>query len=252
MINIKDNGLVDARELHSSLKVKTRFTDWINRSIDSLGIIEGKDFYSKLSIGKRGGRPVTEYDLTLDSAKEVAIVSATPRSKEVRMYLIDLSNKRDNLEVISVPEAAFAFKVIQCLQFVENQKQAVENHRNTFVNNSNDKEFVYQRFNMFRNSLTGWNKEKIEEAITQYQIINHRTIKATNNTDKLNILDTPEALRVACLDVLYSEGKINNAQKFSNLVKNLATELKIKSIQKNETNLFQFKQEGKSIKELYG
>jgi len=47
MINIKDNGLVDSRELHSTLEIKTRFNDWINRVIAVCGFEDGKEFLFK-------------------------------------------------------------------------------------------------------------------------------------------------------------------------------------------------------------
>ncbi|MFD2837902.1 antA/AntB antirepressor family protein [Azotobacter vinelandii] len=53
--------------------MQTRFNDWIGRRIEQYGFIEGEDFYSVLS-KSAGGRPSQDYHLTLDMAKELAMV----------------------------------------------------------------------------------------------------------------------------------------------------------------------------------
>src|SRR5690625_7123977 len=54
----KGNKVVIARELHESLFVSTRFNDWIQRNLLTVGFVDGTDFYSFLS--KTGGRPRSE------------------------------------------------------------------------------------------------------------------------------------------------------------------------------------------------
>ena len=40
-----------------------------------------------------GGRPQTDYILTIDMAKEISMLSKTGKSKEVRRYFIDIEKK---------------------------------------------------------------------------------------------------------------------------------------------------------------
>jgi phage anti-repressor protein len=242
MVNVKENNMVDARDLHSIIEVKTRFDIFLKRGIENLRLVEGKDFCPIL-VESTGGRPRTEYDITVETAINLCITAYTKKSADIRAYLIELLSKRNNLELITIKESAFAFKVIQCLKYVENQKEALEIHKTTFVGNLNSKDYVYQRFNNFRNSIIGWDKEKVDKAIKEYQENTGHRVKSTSLTDKINVLDTPEAIRIACLDVLYSKGEIDNAHKFSEMVKKLSKEMEVKSLAKNENNLFQHKED---------
>jgi phage anti-repressor protein len=81
----------NARDLHASLKVETRFNDWIDRRIEDYGFVEGEDFYSNLSKtpkGSKGGRPTIDYHLTLDMAKELAMIENNEIGRAVRRYFI--------------------------------------------------------------------------------------------------------------------------------------------------------------------
>ena len=82
-----DLQLCNARDLHSALKVETRFNDWIDRRIEEYGFVEAEDFYSTLS-KSRGGRPRIEYHLTLDMAKELAMIENNEVGRQVRRYFI--------------------------------------------------------------------------------------------------------------------------------------------------------------------
>lgn len=82
-----DEGFcVDMRELHSQLKVKARFNDWSKRRLQ--GMVEGEDQHSILSIGKNGGKPQRDHLLTVDAAKQVAMMEGGEAGKIVRQYFI--------------------------------------------------------------------------------------------------------------------------------------------------------------------
>ncbi len=81
---------VNARDLHKSLEVGTRFNDWITRQIEKYGFIESKDFYSTMSKtnSETGGRPSKDYLLSLPTAKELCMVENNEAGRRVRRYLI--------------------------------------------------------------------------------------------------------------------------------------------------------------------
>lgn len=83
--------LCNARDLHAALKIETRFNDWISRRISEYEFTEGEDFYSILS--KTRGRPVTDYHLTLDMAKELAMVENNEKGRQIRRYFISLERR---------------------------------------------------------------------------------------------------------------------------------------------------------------
>ena len=79
---------VDARKLYESLEVESRFNDWINNRIQEYGFLEGADFLFYLKISKTPGRPLHQYFLTLDMAKELCMVERSPRGRQARQYFI--------------------------------------------------------------------------------------------------------------------------------------------------------------------
>ena len=87
--------MCNARDLHSALRVETRFNDWFSRRIEDYGFAEGFDFqtidYSNLSNqkkGRGGDRRSIDYHLTLDMAKELAMIENNEIGRAVRRYFI--------------------------------------------------------------------------------------------------------------------------------------------------------------------
>lgn len=86
----KDQPTVSARELHEGLEISTRFNDWFSRMCE-YGFEAEKDFYSKMSkTPEQIGRPSTDYEITVDMAKQICMIQRTDKGKEYRQYFIDL------------------------------------------------------------------------------------------------------------------------------------------------------------------
>lgn len=86
-----EQPLVDARDLHAYLQVESRFNDWIANRIQQYGFVEGEDFYSDLSKTPKllfGGRPRRDYHLSLEMAKELALVENNAQGRIIRRELI--------------------------------------------------------------------------------------------------------------------------------------------------------------------
>jgi phage anti-repressor protein len=87
-----DNLLIDARLLHQQLQVGSRFNDWIRNRIKEFGFEEGNDFYSNFSnqkfFGWGGNRRSVNYHLTMDMAKELAMIERNDVGRKVRRYFI--------------------------------------------------------------------------------------------------------------------------------------------------------------------
>jgi len=257
MIHVNEDNKVNAIDIYQYAEVKTRFDMWIKRCIEYADLEKDKDFCTVL-VKSNGGRPSTHYYFTLDAAKEVCLVSETKKAKELRRWLIKLSNQKENLELITVKEAAFAVKVINCLRYIENQKEAYTLHQTKFVNENIDilnKKYIYSEFAKYRTNITGWDKSKVDAAIdiylNQHVGYNRNKIDKKDMQTKLSIMDIGEAIRVACLDILYSKNTDENlADRFSILCKNLAKEMKIQPEKKNENNIFHEKQALANIENL--
>ena len=78
---------VSARILHTFLESKQQFSDWIKARIEKYGFVEDIDFtIHKVMNGKNWQ---VEYALTLDTAKEIAMVEGSEKGKQARRYFIN-------------------------------------------------------------------------------------------------------------------------------------------------------------------
>lgn len=89
----------NARDLHRSLKVGRDFSNWIKGRIDEYGFVKGVDFevfdspIPANQKGRRGGdRRSIDYHLTLDMAKELAMIENNEVGRQVRRYFILCEN----------------------------------------------------------------------------------------------------------------------------------------------------------------
>ena len=83
--------LVDARLLHDFLGVGKDFTTWIKLRIRQYGFEQNQD-YLLTQTGEQlpsGTKWRSDYMLTLDMAKELAMVERTPKGRQARRYFID-------------------------------------------------------------------------------------------------------------------------------------------------------------------
>jgi phage anti-repressor protein len=91
---------VNARELHAALAVETRFSDWISRRVEEYGFVCGEDYeifdYSNLSnqvSGHGGDRKSKQYSLSLDMAKELAMLENNEQGRKIRKYFIAVEKR---------------------------------------------------------------------------------------------------------------------------------------------------------------
>lgn len=82
---------VDGRALHDFLEVGRDFTNWF-KDMAGYGFEEGTDF-TPFSAKSNGGRPRTEYALTLEMAKELSMIQRTEKGKQARRYFIAMEKR---------------------------------------------------------------------------------------------------------------------------------------------------------------
>jgi len=100
LIKIYKGNLVDARELHEFLGSKRQFANWIKSRIQRYGFKEGFDYTSFNKNVKRatGSSKTTEYVLTLNMAKELAMVENNEKGREARIYFIEAEETLNKLK----------------------------------------------------------------------------------------------------------------------------------------------------------
>lgn len=99
---------VNARDLHAFLGVGKDFSTWVNDRIQQYGFVENQDFTTAPQNGgavyKGGGHNRKEYHLSLDMAKELAMVERNDKGKQARQYFIECE-RRAKANVIDLTTA---------------------------------------------------------------------------------------------------------------------------------------------------
>jgi phage anti-repressor protein len=97
---------VSARELHRFLEVGKDFSTWIKERIQQYGFVEGVDYVVAQTLSspnpvssKSRRQRVIEYHLSLDMAKELAMVERNEKGKQARQYFIECERQAKELQV---------------------------------------------------------------------------------------------------------------------------------------------------------
>ena len=89
-----DTMTISARELHEALDIKYDFKRWVESNFRNF--VEGEDFNSHMDVkvqiegNRQVQRSYQDYQLSIDMAKHLCLMSQTDKGKECRQYLIDL------------------------------------------------------------------------------------------------------------------------------------------------------------------
>lgn len=123
---------VSARELHQALGVRKDFSSWIKERISKYGFVENQDFEVFTEIGENplGGRPTTEYALSIDMAKELAMVENNEKGRAIRKYFIEKEQEaRQNLLAMPNFNDPVAAARAWADQYEKNRQLALDNKR---------------------------------------------------------------------------------------------------------------------------
>lgn len=163
---------VNARHLYVWLGVRKDFSNWIKAQIIRCDLTENQDFevFAQKVENSSGGRPSTEYALSLNAAKEISMMSQTEKGKEARRYFIECERiaKQNNCPALPT---TYKEALTQLLSQVEqNEKLQEENARLL------EKKDTYFKGLVVAESLIKDQKkiirEKNEEIQTKQNIIN--------------------------------------------------------------------------------
>ncbi len=93
-IEVELNGKVqlgvNARDLYKMLEVKAEFSHWIKRQIAQCKFEENFDYqvYVKKDNNLKGGRPTTEYIISVDMTKHLGMMERNEKGHEIRKYFM--------------------------------------------------------------------------------------------------------------------------------------------------------------------
>lgn len=105
-------GIADARALHAGLGVGRDYTNWIKGRIAKFGFQTGQDYEAirspeLASTPRSGGQNAITYRVTLDMAKELAMVENNEIGRLVRRYFIWLEKSANHRLGQAVPAHEF-------------------------------------------------------------------------------------------------------------------------------------------------
>lgn len=118
-VTLNDNHepVVSARQLHQTLDVKKRFSAWFETN--SKLFIENEDFTSVQTgtvVNNGAIKPLRDYALSLDMAKQLAMMSRTVKGAEVRQYFIQVEKDFNSPEKIMARALLMADKKVHQLE----------------------------------------------------------------------------------------------------------------------------------------
>ena len=117
-----DQQLVMARDLYKGLGLKGRFSRWVDNNFGLFA--ENQDFYkctTSTVVNNGGHLPLIDYLLTIDMAKQLAMMARTEKSKQYREYFIELEKKWNSPEEV----VKRGYAILQN----ENTRLKIENHQ---------------------------------------------------------------------------------------------------------------------------
>ncbi|MCB5373488.1 phage antirepressor KilAC domain-containing protein [Amedibacillus dolichus] len=118
-----DRITLSARELHEFLGVETPFKKWFGRMCE-YGFdteIDYQEVMDKIVQNPLGGRPSTDYQITIEMAKEIAMLQRSEKGKQVRQYFISLEKKWNSPEFVMKRALEYSHKQVERLM-LENEE----------------------------------------------------------------------------------------------------------------------------------
>ena len=117
---------VSARDLYEFLEATERFNSWFER-MTQYGLVENTDYTTvkKLTeVPNNGGiqiRELDDYQLTIDTAKQIAMLQRNEKGTQARKYFIQVENAWNSPERVMARALEIAHKTIATLE-LENNK----------------------------------------------------------------------------------------------------------------------------------
>lgn len=260
MINVNLEGFISGQEIHKTIESKNkRYDIWVSRVIKYADLQEGIDFRTKV-YKSTGGRPFTDYEFTINAAKEICLLERNEKGKDLRRWLIGLSNKVDNSSLLTHEQIIEVIRMVKVFAIYEHRMMAREKNKENYLANSlllnpskaKNKGLIFAEFNIWRNKVLSTGKEQLNKRLMEYCLVNgHPNKKNLSQDDVLTLMGEYESIKNAVWDILVSKNKSEElAMNLASLAQEVAKEIQPFMQRLNENNLFFQKIENEEVQKV--
>lgn len=253
MINTFESELgqsVKMIELYDYLEMTpTYYNRWVTKEvIKNPYLIEGVDYCTVVQVKEGSGRWRKEYNINIDSAKKLCMVSKSKKGEIIRNELVKLTKQVENAVLVSSKQVIEIMRMIKVFSVYEHRKLALQKNAENYITNaliinpkySGNHNMLYGKFHQWRNEVLNTGKEFLSERVKEYCLVERRRIPAKFTQDEaLTMMGEYEQIKNAIWDLLCSQNKseemINN---ICNLAQDMAKEMKPFLERLNQSNLF--------------
>ena len=213
MITVNENGLVSAREIHKVLDIKKRFSVWFQNALEFFENEYKTTPY--LWVHPLNKQEFQDFWIPIDMAKEICMTSKN--GKELRKYLLSLSDKKDSGELLSQSEVLHLIDLVKCCFVEEFRKLAKEKHLGLYLPKYKTRE-SHIKANEIRNEICQIDFEQIKKRLSLISAKAPRSKEAG-----LIQVDKYELIKIAIIDCMLAFGKSETvAKNFGKFAKELA------------------------------
>lgn len=125
-INNDEANSVTARDLWQALESKQEFTHWVKARLEQAYAVENEDYISFDKIIKRetGATRAREYALSLDLAKNIAMLERNEKGNQIRKYFIACEKQLREQQTPQLPQTYL--EALESLVESEKRNQALQ------------------------------------------------------------------------------------------------------------------------------
>lgn len=125
-INNEKVNSVNARDLWVALESKQDFSTWIKARLEQAYAVENEDYgvFHKAVENLKGGRPLLEYALSLDLAKNISMLERNEKGNQIRKYFISCEKQLRQKQSHSLPQTYL--EALESLVESEKRNQALQ------------------------------------------------------------------------------------------------------------------------------
>lgn len=157
--------VVNARDLWKALESKQDFSTWIKRRLQDVDAEENLDYIllHKKMEQVSGAKHLTEYILTMDIAKEMAMLERNEKGKMIRRYFIEAEKRYRELKLIRARAKA--------------ERRLFTDILKEIIPESPNKKWVYKNFtDLVYKHVTGYTAKQLRELYDKPKDFNVREL----------------------------------------------------------------------------